>query len=247
MRPRGYRASDRNIWFDPRTGRVVDFDTFLKIADQIAGIRDRAEALYDRTVATVREGVGQSRTSYWRRALSARRASLAEANAFYREIDEQLSRPVVGERARGIGTPRSDRQGAERLERTAPPARVAPQRSIEFELNLDYDASLGAVRSSEVDISIRFMREDREPMTMDDAWEAVNHYRLYGEFPDEFDVHGIDWLGAAAKRRGRRKTVARDAATVADAVHDFYNIIHAVDRADLDVHPLRLGSVKEDG
>jgi hypothetical protein len=230
VRPRGYKASDLHTWFDPRDGRRLSFDDFLHVADQIAKERDRAEAYFDRAVARTREGVPQSRKRYWGRRLQATRVDLAEKNAFYREIDEQLSRE------------------AKRPRRTAKASAPVEPRAVEYELNLDYDRRLAAHHASEVDISIRFWRRDQRPIPMRDAWDAVNGYRATGQFPPDFDIAGVDWHGIAAKRRGRPKTTMAGPSAQADqAVADFFAIIHSVERNELDLVPLRLGSVKDDG
>lgn len=251
MRPRGYRVTDYNTWYDPRDARRITFEHFLRVADEIAKERDRAEKYFERAEDRIREGVPQARASYWRRRLSSTRAALAEQNAFWREIDEQLSRETPAEKKRREKQEREEeKRRKDEEERKRRDVVDQEPRAVEFELSLEYSAKLGAARGSEVDITVRFWRQDKDPMTMAEAWRAVNTYRASGEFPSEIEVAAIDWLGIAAKRRGQPKTsMLGPSAQVDTALSDFFGILHSVPRNELqlDFFPVRLGSVKQDG
>jgi hypothetical protein len=233
---------------------VSGFDAFLRVADAIGKQRDRAEKYYDAALDRNREGVPQARRRYWARRLVETRGDLSEANGFWREIEQQLARESAKERREREAAERAEREAqaafereAKRLEEEAERKRREEPTAVEYELSLDYGASIGAAKASEVDITIRFYRADREPMTMAEAWEAANTFRGTGEFPSDIDVQAVDWLGIAAKRKGRRRTTVTDDGAIAAALSDFFGIVHAVDREDFDLAPLRMGSVKEDG
>jgi hypothetical protein len=226
MRPRGYRVSDPTFWYDPRTGKRVSFDAFLKIVDQILATADRAREAYDRAAERWVEGVPPARRSYWKRRLSSTRAGLDEAEAFAREIDAQLSRP----------------SGPRTKPAPAPPPKAAAPRYHEYELGLDYSTALAHADTSAVDINIRFRRKDDQPFTEHEAWSAVRAYRLSedGRFPPEYFVEAIDWKRL---RRGRRR--AQTIKEILDALHDFLLIAGAMNKSDMTLGGLRLGSIKE--